>query len=86
MMEAGVPGFEAVGLAGILASAGTPPAIVDRLARELAAILHTPAVCSQLESMGLEVVASTPEEFMAYIETASKRRGKIIKDAEIRLE
>lgn len=86
MTEAGVPGFEAVGLAGILAPAGTPPAIVERLSREIAAILRTPEVKSQLESMGLEVVASTPADFAAYIEADSKKWGKIIKDAGIKVE
>ena len=65
MTEAGVPGFEAVGLAGILAPAGTPPAIVDRLSREISTILRTPEVRDQLVGMGLEVVASTPAEFAA---------------------
>lgn len=86
MTEAGVPGFEAVGLAGILAPAGTPSAIVDRLSREIAAILRTPEVKGQLESMGLEVVASTPAEFAAYIEADSRKWGKIIKDAGIKVE
>ncbi len=86
MTEAGVPGFEAVGLAGILAPAGTPPAIVERLSKEIAALLRTPEVKSQLESMGLEVVASTPAQFTAYIEADSKKWGKIIKDAGIKVE
>ncbi len=86
MTEAGVPGFEAVGLAGILAPAGTPPAIVDKLSREIAAILRTPDVRAQLEAMGLEVVASTPAQFASYIEADSKKWGKIIKDAGIKVE
>jgi tripartite-type tricarboxylate transporter receptor subunit TctC len=81
MTEAGVPGFEAVGLAAILAPAGTPPAIVDKLYREIAAILKMPDVRSQLEGMGLEIVASSPSEFSAYIESESKKWGKLIKDA-----
>ena len=86
MTEAGVPGFEAVGLAGILAPAGTPPAIVERLSKEIAAILRAPEVRSQLETMGLEVVASSPGEFAAYIDADSKKWGKIIKDAGIKVE
>lgn len=86
MTEAGVAGFEAVGLAGILAPAGTPPAIVDRLSKEIAAILRTPDVRSQLETMGLEVVASTPAEFTAYIDADSRKWGKVIKDAGIKVD
>ena len=86
MTEAGVPGFETVGLAAILAPAGTPPAIVDRLSREIATILRMPDVRSQLEAMGLEVVASSPSEFAAYIDVESKKWGKLIKDAKVTVD
>ena len=86
MAEAGVPGFETVGLAAILAPAGTPPAIVDKLHREIAAILKMPDVRSQLEGMGLEIVASSPAEFAAYIDVESKKWGKLIKDAKITVD
>jgi tripartite-type tricarboxylate transporter receptor subunit TctC len=86
MTEAGVPGFEAVGLAAILAPAGTPPAIVDKLYREIAAILKTPDVKSQLEGMGLEIVASSPSEFAAYIDSESKKWGKLIKEAKVTVD
>src|SRR4029450_5321163 len=86
MTEAGVPGFETVGLAAILAPAGTPPAIVDKLYREIAAILKMPDVRSQLEGMGLEIVASSPSEFSAYIDSESKKWGKLIKDAKVTVD
>jgi tripartite-type tricarboxylate transporter receptor subunit TctC len=86
MTEAGVPGFETVGLAAILAPAGTPPAIVDKLSREIAAILRTPEVRDQLVAMGLEVVAGTPTEFAAYIDVESKKWGKLIREAKITVD
>ncbi|MFO1310444.1 MAG: tripartite tricarboxylate transporter substrate binding protein [Burkholderiales bacterium] len=86
MAEAGVPGFETVGLAAILAPAGTPPAIVDKLHREIAAILRMPEVKNQLEQMGLEVVASSPSEFAAYIDGESRKWGKLIKDAKVTID
>jgi tripartite-type tricarboxylate transporter receptor subunit TctC len=86
MTEAGVPGFEAVGLAAILAPAGTPQPIVDKLYREIAAILKMPDVKSQLEGMGLEIVASSPSEFSAYIDSESKKWGKLIKDAKVTVD
>jgi tripartite-type tricarboxylate transporter receptor subunit TctC len=86
MTEAGVPGFEAVGLAAILAPAGTPPAIVDKLYREIDAILKTPDVKGQLEGMGLEIVASSPSEFAAYIDSESKKWGKLIKEAKVTVD
>ena len=86
MTEAGVAGFESVGLAAVLAPAGTPPAIVDKLHREIAAVLKMPDVKSQLESMGLEVVANSPAEFAAYIDGESRKWGKLIKDAKITVD
>ncbi len=86
MTEAGVAGFETVGLAAILAPSGTPPAIVDKVAREVAAILRMPDVRAQLEAMGLEIVASPPAEFAAYIDSESKKWGKLIKDAKVTVD
>ena len=86
MTEAGVAGFETVGLAAILAPSGTPPAIVDKLAREIAAILRMPDVRAQLESMGLELVASSPADFAAYIDSESRKWGKLIKDAKVTVD
>jgi len=86
MTEAGLPGFEAVGLATVLAPAGTPQPIVDRLSREIAAILTAPDVRDALVAMGLEVVASTPAQFAAYNEAESRKWGRIIRDAKIQAE
>ena len=86
MTEAGVAGFETVGLAAILAPSGTPPAIVDKVAREVAAILRMPDVRAQLEAMGLEIVASPPAEFAAYIDGESRKWGKLIKDAKVTVD
>ena len=86
MTEAGVAGFETVGLAAILAPSGTPPAIVDKVAREVAAILRMPDVRAQLEAMGLEIVASPPAEFAAYIDSESRKWGKLIKDAKVTVD
>jgi tripartite-type tricarboxylate transporter receptor subunit TctC len=86
MTEAGLPGFESVGLATLLAPAGTPPEIVSKVSAEIAAILKQPDVRDQLVSMGLEVVGSSPAEFTQYIRTESAKWGKVIRDAKIRAE
>jgi tripartite-type tricarboxylate transporter receptor subunit TctC len=86
MTEAGVPGFETVGLAAIMAPSGTPPAVVDKLYREIAAVLKMPDVRSQFEAMGLEIVASSPAEFAAYIDVESKKWGKLIRDAKVTVD
>ena len=86
MTEAGLPGFEAVGLATLMAPAGTPPEIVNRISGEIAAIVRMPDVREQLVGMGLEAVGSTPAQFTDYIRIESKKWGKVIRDAKIKAE
>jgi tripartite-type tricarboxylate transporter receptor subunit TctC len=61
--EAGVPGFEAVSWAGMVAPAGTPEPIVQALQQASARALHLPTVVVVLDKSGTEIVASTPGEF-----------------------
>ena len=66
--EAGLPGFETVAWFGVLAPAGTPPEIVNRLSAEIAKIAKSPEMREKLVAMGAEPVGSTPEEFKAVID------------------
>ena len=84
--EAGVPGFDYLGWQGILAPAGTPPAVVARLSSELLKILEMPAVRQKLEELGYEPRSSTPGEFLATIKSDSVRYRKVIADAQIKAE
>ena len=86
MTEAGLPGFEAVGLATVMAPAGTPPEIVSKVSADIAAILKQPEVRDQLIGMGLEVVGSSPAEFDKYIKDESAKWGKVIKAAGVKAE
>jgi tripartite-type tricarboxylate transporter receptor subunit TctC len=86
MTEAGLPGFEAVGLATVMAPAGTPPAIVEKVSADIAAVVKQPDVRDQLVAMGLEVVGSTPAEFAAYIRSESEKWGRVIRDANVKAE
>ena len=86
MTEAGLPGFEAVGLAALMAPAGTPPEVIARLHREVVVVLQTPEVRERLIAMGLEVVGNSPAEFAEYLRSESLKWGKIIRDAKIRAE
>ena len=86
MTEAGLPGFEAVGLATLMAPAGTPPDVVARLSREVAAIVRLPEVRDQLVNMGLEVVGDTPAEFSDYLRTETPKWAKVIRDAHVKAE
>jgi tripartite-type tricarboxylate transporter receptor subunit TctC len=84
--ESGLPGFEVVGWYGILAPARTPPAIVDRLHRELIAILKTPEISDRLTREGAEPVGNSPAEFTAFLKTDIARWAKVIKTAGAKLD
>jgi tripartite-type tricarboxylate transporter receptor subunit TctC len=84
MIESGFPGFEAVLSMGLMAPAGTPPAIIEKIYRDSVAILSQPDVRKRLSDIGMEVIASSPAEFAAVIKTETPQWAKIIKDAGIR--
>ncbi|HEV8503418.1 MAG TPA: tripartite tricarboxylate transporter substrate binding protein [Casimicrobiaceae bacterium] len=65
--EAGVPGFETVAWFGLLAPAGTPSAVIDRLAKQIQAIVAMPDVRARIEATGAKEVGSTPQAFAARI-------------------
>ncbi|MFO1305791.1 MAG: tripartite tricarboxylate transporter substrate binding protein [Burkholderiales bacterium] len=66
--EAGLPGYETVAWFGVLAPAGTPPDVVNKLSAEIAKIAKSPEMREKLVAMGAEPVGSTPEEFKAVID------------------
>lgn len=84
--ESGYPGFEAVGLAALIAPAGTPPAIVNKLQAEVARIVHEPEFEAKMTAMGLQVVGDTPAEFAAYMKQESAKFGALIRAANIKAE
>jgi len=84
--EAGLPGYEAVQWAGLLAPAGTPREIITRLHKEITAILRAPEVKELLARDSNEVVASSPEEFAAFIRAEIVKWAKVVKAAGIQPE
>ena len=84
MQEAGYPGYEAVPWFGLMAPAGTPQPIVDKLYRESAKVLAMADVRRSLESKGLQVIAGTPAELAEAIKTELPYWAKIIKEAGIK--
>jgi tripartite-type tricarboxylate transporter receptor subunit TctC len=64
---------------GIVAPAGTPKPVVDKVQREIAAIYAEPAMAARLDKAGLNAESSTPEELYAFIRSESARWGKLIK-------
>lgn len=86
MAEAGIPNQEFSVWIGFLAPAGTPKDIVDKLNREIVAILREPAMTARLIERGFEVVASTPEEFGKLIKADYDRFGVIVRNAKIKID
>lgn len=79
LIELGYRDLEATGWVGLLAPAGTPRPIIDRYHRELSRILRLPDVGPRLQEMEFEVVASTPEQFAAWIRSESQKWGSVVK-------
>lgn len=86
MAEAGINGQEAETMQGLLAPAGTPKAIIERLHREVVKIVTLPETRDKLLSMGFDPVGNTPEQFSGYINTEINRWGKVIRDAKLKIE
>lgn len=84
MAESGYPGFEAVPWFGLMAPAGTPAAIVDRLHRETARIMALPDVKKKLNDIGADVIGGTPAELAAAIEREIPQWAKVIRQAGIK--
>ena len=84
--ELGLPGFDLTAWNGFLVPAGTPPEIVARLNKEFVSALRQPELVAWIESLGSEVVPSTPDEFARYMKLELGRWSKIVKDAKVQIE
>lgn len=86
MDEAGVAGFTGGTWWGVLAPARTPSPVVDRLSREIAAIVRAPDVTQIFTERGFEAVGNNPAEFRAFIESETRRWLKVAQGAGIKPE
>ncbi len=84
--ESGVPGFQATGWYGLMAPAGTPEAIVERLNRELVAVLGDAGMRARLQAMGLEAFSSSPEAMRSFIVEDMAKWRKVIAEADIKVD
>jgi tripartite-type tricarboxylate transporter receptor subunit TctC len=84
--EAGVPAYEMMSWYGVLAPAGTPRAVIDRLNREIAAVVELPDVLARFAVDGVEPVRTTPEQFSELIKVEIARIAKIVRAANIPAE
>jgi tripartite-type tricarboxylate transporter receptor subunit TctC len=86
MQEAGVPGYEVAGWYGMVAPAGTPPAIINRLNREVVRIVRLPDVTEKMAADGSEPVGSSPAEFAAHIKAEVEKWRDLIQKTGIKTE
>jgi tripartite-type tricarboxylate transporter receptor subunit TctC len=84
MAELGYPGFEAVPWFGLLAPAGTPPGVIDKLHRETARTLAQEDVRRRMAELGVDLVGNTPAEFAAVIKAEIPQWAAVIKGAGIK--
>jgi len=86
MQEAGVPGYESFSWGGVMAPAGTPPAIINKLHAEFVRILKLPDMQEKLAGLGATVSAAGPAEFAAFLQAEIRKWDGVAKRANIRLE
>nr|WP_255360126.1 tripartite tricarboxylate transporter substrate-binding protein [Cupriavidus sp. amp6] len=86
MEESGFPGFVMSFWTGLLAPAGTPAPVVDRMAKEIAAATRSPDVAKKLTDLGFVPVGGNSEDFRKLIERDIARYGQIVKAGKITLD
>jgi len=85
--ELGYPGFDAITWTGLVAPAGTPPAVIDRINSEVQKILKRPDVIEKLAVEGSTAAAdATPKQFADYIRSEHQKWGALIREANIKLD
>jgi tripartite-type tricarboxylate transporter receptor subunit TctC len=77
--ESGLPGFEASAWFGIVAPAGTPAAVVNRINADVNQWLHTPQAEEKLRAQGAIALGGTPEQFAAHIRAETEKWAKVVK-------
>lgn len=86
LAEEGIQGFAAVNWWGILFPAGVPRTIIDKVNADLVKALAAQDVKSKLGELGVETVSSTPEQFGQFMASEAARWGKLVKEANLRVE
>lgn len=85
-MASVIPGFEATSWHGLFAPPGTPPEIVEKLSKEVQAIIAEPAMQEKLKAMGVTPVGNTSAEFQAFIDKETAKWADVIKAANVPLQ
>ena len=85
LAESGLTGYDSTGWFGLVAPAGTPAAIIQRLHTEFTAALNDEAIKTQMRQSGMEPVATTMDGLDAYIKSETQKWAKVIRQANIKL-
>lgn len=86
LTEVGLKGYESLSWTGVVAPAGTPQSVVDRLNKELNAILADESVRKKLTELGAQATGGTPQDFTTHIEAERAKWGKLVKEANIAVQ
>ena len=86
LQEAGVPGYDASVWLALLAPAGTPREIVNRLNAEVGAAMNSPDTRKSMYDAGVEATPSSPEAMSEYMAQEMTRWGKVVREAGIKLD
>lgn len=84
--ESGYPGFDVSSWVGLLAPAGTPRAVIDRLHTEVSRILNEPEFSARLREQGLTAIGSTPEQFAAVLRSEQEKWARLVRERRLSLE
>jgi tripartite-type tricarboxylate transporter receptor subunit TctC len=85
LAESGLTGYDSTGWFGLVAPAGTPAAIIQRLHTEFTAALNDEAIKTQMRQSGMEPVATSMEGLDAYIKSETQKWARVIRQANIKL-
>ena len=83
---ANLPGYDMSGWIGLLAPAGTPREVTDRLSAEVRKVLQAPEVIERMVGLGMDASGNTPEEFAEFIRQQHARYASIVKQANVRVD
>ena len=86
MIEAGVPAYEAYSWNGVVVPVATPKAAIERLAKEISAVVAHPEIREKMNGLGAEIVASSPAAFAAFLDTETQKWGRVVRAANIKPE
>ncbi|WP_436411631.1 Bug family tripartite tricarboxylate transporter substrate binding protein [Variovorax ginsengisoli] len=84
--ESGLPGYEAMPWLGLVAPAGTPQPVIDRIYREVVEVLKEPELRERFKGWGLDIIGNTPAEFTSFLRRDIDQWSRVISSAKIKAD